>query len=207
MEINTMKRTIMLSILLITSCGCAAKKVETTGFLSDYSKLEVKSDISMRYLNLEKAKNYKSFIIEPVQAHFHTRSESDKKIGKETLLELTQYMYDAIVKALGDEYRIETIPAPGVARIRIAITDLKKSKPALNVLPQTKLAGLGLGGASLEAEILDSRTNEQIAALVESQTGSRLSLAGMSEWGDAKEIMNGWAKKFRERLDEINGKQ
>lgn len=193
----------VVSVLLMLFCGCASK-VQKAGFLSDYSKLQAQSDTSMRYLNEEKAKNYKSFIIDPVQVYFHSKSEAAKKIKKEKVQELTQYMHDAVVKSLGDAYAIESVPGPGVCRVHIAITDLKKAEPALNLLPVTKMTGAGLGGASLEIEFLDSQTGEQIAALVESQIGSRLSLAGYSEWGDAKEIMNGWAKRFRARLDEIH---
>ena len=201
-----MKKTSLILMGAICACtmaGCAAK-VQKTGFLSDYSKLQVESETKMRYLNVDKAKQYKSFIIEPIQVYFHSQSEASKKLKKEQIQQLTQYMHDAIVKALGDKYPIETVPGPGVLRVRAAITDLKKTEPALNVLPVTKLAGAGLGGASLEAELLDSQTGEQIAAVIESQVGSRLSLAGYSEWGDAKEIMNGWAKNFRERLDELH---
>jgi hypothetical protein len=198
-----MKRAMVVSVLLMLFCGCASK-VQKAGFLSDYSKLQAQSDTSMRYLNEEKAKNYKSFIIDPVQVYFHSKSEAAKKIKKEKVQELTQYMHDAVVKSLGDAYAIESVPGPGVCRVHIAITDLKKAEPALNLLPVTKMTGAGLGGASLEIEFLDSQTGEQIAALVESQIGSRLSLAGYSEWGDAKEIMNGWAKRFRARLDEIH---
>ena len=68
-----------------------------------------------------------------------------------------------------------------------------------------KLLGSGLGGASLEAEILDSVSHEQLAALVESKLGNRFRLEGLAKWGDAKRIMDNWAKWVRERLDEAHG--
>jgi hypothetical protein len=89
-----------------------------------------------------------------------------------------------------------------VARFRLAITDLDKSSPVLNAIPQTKLVGTGLGGASMEGELLDSVTGEQIAAVVQSQVGKRLSLEGLSKWGDAKAVIDDWAETFVERLDE-----
>jgi hypothetical protein len=113
-------------------------------------------------------------------------------------------MHAAIVSAISDRYSIVYRPGPGVARIRIAITDLKKSKIVQNIWPGSKLAGTGLGGASLEAELVDSRDGTQIGAVVESQLGERLSLDGLSTWGDAKAIMDGWAKRLRERLDEAH---
>jgi hypothetical protein len=74
----------------------------------------------------------------------------------------------------------------------------------MNVLPQAKLTGLGIGGASMEAELLDSQTGEQIGAIIEGRKGSQVSLAGLKEWGDAKAIMDDWAKGFRKRLDEAH---
>jgi len=75
----------------------------------------------------------------------------------------------------------------------------------LNIHPGTKLTGAGLDGASMEAEALDSVTMELIAAVVETQKGSRLSMsAGLSKFGHAKEVMKGWVERFVKRLDAAN---
>ena len=67
-----------------------------------------------------------------------------------------------------------------------------------------QITGVGLGGASMEAELLDSLTGEQVGAVVQNQKGSRLSMSGTKEWGDAKAVMDEWAKRFRKRLDEVH---
>ncbi len=200
--------TIGLSIVL---CGCGPRKAERTGFLSDYSRLEAQSNVSYRYIAPgNQLGNYSKFIIDPVIIHFYTGSKAEKagakgKLKEEDLTDLKNYMHTALVKAIEDRYGIVYHPGPGVARVRVAITNLEKSKIIQNILPISKVAGTGLGGASLEAELLDSQTGEQIGALVESQSGKRLSLAGYSTWGDAKAVMNRWAKRFRKRLDEAHG--
>ena len=190
--------------ICIMFCGCGLKP-EQTGFLSDYSKLEAKSDISYRYIAPgNPVAGYSKFIIDPVVIHFHTEDEG--KIKQEDLTDLTNYMHNALVEAIEDEYAIVYRPGPGVARVRIAITDLKKSGVVQNIVPIGKIAGTGIGGASMEGELIDSQTGRQLGALVESQMGKRLSLAGYSTWGDAKAVMDMWAKRFRERLDEAHGK-
>jgi len=205
-----MKKTRVL--LLITSGlitfaqGCTAQKAKFTGFLSDYSHLRPESDVRARYVaqDVQFAK-YTGFIIDPVQIHLHTGSKA--KLTPAEQAELTTYMYEAMVKNLkAGNYSVVQTPGPGVARLRLALTDIKKSKIARNILPQTKLIGTGLGGASMEAELLDSETQKQLAAVVESQLGNRFSLDGLSSWGDAKAIMDGWAARFRERLDEVHGR-
>ena len=92
-------------------------------------------------------------------------------------------------------------PAPGVARVRVALTDIEKTN-AVNILPQASLLGVGLGGAAMEGEVIDSMTSMQIGAVVESQKGSRIPFSNLGEWTTAKKIMDDWAKRFRQRLAE-----
>ncbi len=192
-------------ITCVVFSGCGPRKPELSGFLSDYSKLEAQSDVSARYRAPgNRLGSYSKFIIDPVVIHFHTGSKSRGKIKEQDLTDLKNYMHTALVKAIEDKYEIVYRPGPGVGRARLAITDLKKTKIIQNILPIGKVAGTGLGGATLEAELIDSQTGEQIGALVESQIGERLSLDGYSTWGDAKGIMDRWAKRFRTRLDEAH---
>lgn len=205
-----MKKTIILLIFAVSFvslfAGCSAQRAEKTGFLSDYSKLEAQSDVSFRYLNPDNCLgSYSKFIINPVIIHFHSKAKSKGKLTAQQKADMTNYMHNALVEAIEDRYEIVYAPGPGVARMKVAITDLKKSGVVQNIVPIGKAIGSGLGGASVEAELLDSQTNNQIAALVESQLGKRLSLDGYSTWGDSKAIMDGWAKRFRQRLDEAHG--
>jgi len=210
-----MKKTSLLTLLvvggMVIQCGCTAQRAQRTGFLSDYSKLEAQSDVSFRNLGSDETiRQYKAFIIDPVVIHFHAGSKAIKarkkgKITEEDITDIKNYMHHAIVNAISDGYQVTYRRGPGVARVRVALTDLKKSEVLMNIAPTSKLLGFGLGGASLEAEVLDTQSGEQIAALLESQLGDRLSLDGLSEWGDAKAIMDSWAKRFRKWLDEAHG--
>jgi len=193
-------------VACLASSGCAARRAARTGFLSDYSNLEPQSEVSYRYIVRGRLEAYAKFIIDPVTIHLHRRSKAKKKISEEDLTDLKNYMHTALVKAIEDRYEVVYRPGPGVARARVALTDIKKAQVLLNIHPASKIMGAGLGGASLEAELVDSQTNEQIAALVESQLGHRLSLDGLSTWGDAKAIMDDWAGRFRQRLDEAHAR-
>lgn len=192
-------------------CGCDSQNIQRTGFLSDYSKLKRYSDTSFRYIPPESTiRRYSKFIIDPVEVHFHTGSTAIKERTKGRLSEydvrdLRSYMHNAVKKALSERYNIVYQPGPGVIRISIALTDLKKSKIMQNIVPGTKLFGTGLGGASLEAEFVDTQTGLQVAAIVESQPGNRFSLDGTSTWGDAKAVMDDWSQRIRRRLDQAHG--
>ena len=186
---------------MITQCGCESKQMEQTGFLSDYSRLEPVSDEMLRYFNPNlPLSKYKRFIIDPVEIY-----ASESKLTAEEKKELTSFMESQIRSSLGSKYPTTRSPGPGVGKIRVALTDIDKSSAVMNILPATKVAGTGLGGAAMEAELVDSVTGEQIGAIMEYQKGSRLSLEGLSKYGDAKAVMKGWAKRFRKRLDEAHG--
>lgn len=187
-------------VLLFTAvlAGCGGSKLTTTGYLSDYSKLSAQSDTSLIYVNESALKNYSKFIVDPVQIHFHSHAKG-KEFESEELATLKQYMYHAVLKALSG--KVTFSPGPGVARLRIALTDIKKSTVVLNILPPAKLTGVGLGSASMEAELLDSVSGNQIAAIVESQKGKRLSLDGLSKFGDAKGVMDDWAQRLAKRVN------
>ena len=199
-----MKETSVLMVvaigLMLIQCGCGGG-VTKTGYLTDYSRLQKESDSTLRYANTRALARYSNFIVNRVEVHLHSGAKSKGKLTQKEINDLTNYMHARIVKAVEDSgNRVAYQPAAGVARIRIALTDINKSTAA-SLLPQAKLAGIGLGGASMEAEIIDSKTGEQIGALVEAQVGSRIPFANLGEWDAAKQVMNDWAKRFQKRLE------
>jgi hypothetical protein len=200
-----MKKAIVLSILVTIVYGCAPKKQGMTGFLSDYSKLKKESGSTLRYVNEKAAKNYYSFIVDPVQVRFHKGSESKGKLTMEQLSELTSYTHAKIVEAIeGAGKQVVEQPGPQVARVRAALSDIKKPS-AVSILPQASLLGAGIGGASMEAEVVDSMTCEQIGAVVQSGSGSRIPFSNMGDLSSAKNVIDGWAKRFQKTLVATSG--
>ena len=124
---------------VVAAAGCASAP-STTGFLSDYSRLEPDGSKRLAFVDSGLGQ-YSKFIIERVVVRFHDPAKEEKE-DSETVAELRTYMEDAISKAISDRYAMVSQPGPGVARLRVALTDLDKGTPALNVLPQTKVTGL-----------------------------------------------------------------
>ncbi|HUU49909.1 MAG TPA: DUF3313 domain-containing protein [Nitrospinota bacterium] len=106
-------------------------------------------------------------------------------------------------------------------RIRTAITDIVPSKPALNTITSIGPPGLVIstvkkittgvhafvGEATLEAEFLDSVTNEQLAAALDRRGALKVKVfKGMSKWGHVKVVFEEWALMLRQKLDEAHGK-
>jgi len=187
--------------------GCAAK-VEQTGFLSTYANLQPvqgQEETFLRYIGPpDELSLYSTIIVDPVAVRFYDQ-EGTQNIKPEDLEHIQQFFYAQLcdnLQAAG--FHLATDPGTDVARLRVAITNLKASTPALNVLPQTKLTGLGLGQLSAEFELVDSQTGRQLAAAIKSETGSRFSLSGLSRWGDVEAVIKDWSKRIAERLASVH---
>ncbi len=237
-------RGFALCVLLVVTmlAGCAttngkAKEDEGpkyTGFLSDYSKLEPDPDGSkaMHYLNPQAdMKKYNKFLLERIVVWLKDDAEY-KGIDPDAMKAMTDYFHEAIVRELGSDYTLVTEPGPDVLRVRIAVTDLVPTKPAMSLIvlavPFASAADLAsgvateggagsppyLGRAGVEVEGIDSETLQTVFSYVEERRGKKYDvedpaggyLKGFTEWGHVKKAFDYWAMKFRTRMDEINGK-
>lgn len=198
---KTTSVVMMLAIgIMVIQCGCGSKDMARTGFLSDYSQLQKESDSSLRYVNERALTRYSSFIVDPVKVRFYSGAKSKGKLTQQQVTDLTNYMHTKIIEAVqGAGKKVTYQPAARVARIRVALTDIEKTN-AINILPQASLLGVGIGGASMEAEVIDAMTGEQIGAVVESKQGSRIPFANLGDWTAAKNVMDSWADRFQKRL-------
>ena len=195
------------AILSALAAGCATvQDPGQAGFLSDYSNLE---EIDENHLIYDSGNlgNYSKFIIEPV-AMLYRQPEEKQVFTDEELEDLQRHFATKVREALieDDGYQVVEVSGPGTARLRIGITDVDDTIGALNITIYTKITGAGLGGAAFEGELVDSMTGEQIAAVSRWGSGSRILRAGFTHTGDAKILMDRWAKNLRERIDEAHGR-
>lgn len=162
---------------------------------------------------------YNKVILEHVVFFFADDSQY-KGIDSSELNQLAEQFDLAIVNALKGSYPIVTEPGPDVMRIRIAITDLKQSTPAVGVLSTLTMVtpiGLGInlakkggtsswsGSGATSAEFLafDSMSNQVIVAARDHRS------AGFTErytkWGSAEEAFKFWAERMKTLMDEAHG--
>jgi hypothetical protein len=141
---------------------------------------------------------------------------ADRAVNPKELAELADYLRRALVAAMQDVYPVVEEPGEGVLRLRVALTDVIPTRPALNtvgtLLIPARLASaakraitgtdLFVGEVQIEAEAVDSRTEERLIAIVDRKAGSKFNLRqGATTWGDVKKAFREWAVGFRMRLD------
>jgi len=199
---------ILAGILVFTLVGCSGQAAKT-GFLKDYSKMEAHPDIDGRFRYIDPnidASKYSKFIVDPVAINLSEKGKGRKTDPKE-LKRLAKYFHKKITEELQKGYQVVQSSGAGVARIRTSISEVDKTLPYLNVHPGTKLMGGGLGGAGAEMEVVDSVNGQTIAAAIDNQKGSRLSIgAGLTWYGHAEEVMENWAKDLKKWIDGVHGK-
>ena len=175
----------ILGALLSTAPAAPLFAQAGSGFLKDYSQLEVRKDakgterrvwISDR-VNWQ---NYQQIVIDRIE--FHPKPEGTPQVTLGTLFDIRNYLDAGIPKAVAASLPVAKAPGPGVLRLRAAITavSVDKSLKAYQLLPIALVftaAKRSAGTESynvklqLEAEILDSVTGEVLARSVREAQG------------------------------------
>lgn len=212
----------VIGLILVAFLGCATAP-KSSGFLGDYYKnLQAgpAGGVKMRWLKpgVDFAK-YNKVMLESVVFYFADDSEN-KGIDPAVLKELSDAFNQAFVDALKDAYPIVSEPGPDVVRIRVAVTDLKQSTPALSVVSTVTMAspiGLGVnlakkgatgswaGSGATNAEMMafDSMTNDVIAVAKDERSAGFT--ARYTTWGSVEEAFKYWAKRIRLFMDTAHG--
>jgi hypothetical protein len=195
---------ICLAILIgLTACG--GQSISRNGFLSDYSKLEKNPRYAGSRIYANPAaplKNYSRFIVNPVQVRLSsigTQRHSDPS----KLQEISQYAHQQFVTALQKGgYEVVTSSGPGTLILRSALTEVAPSE----LKRRSFLMNISLGGASIEAEFVDALSGEVVVAVMESQRGKKIT-TGSNDYENAKNVIDRWAVRLVQRLDEEHGKK
>lgn len=201
-----------------------------SGFLTDYTGLKEVEGSEGALVNLYGADSpravlgqYDKVMLDPIEVVMHPDSEY-AGIDPRGLVKITDYLHDAIVRALEPEYPVVSQAGAGVLRMRIALTGIKRKKPERSALGYVPIALVfsaakgavdAVGGkekivveTSIEAEGIDTATNLPVFGFVDRRLGqAKTVMEGEMTWDDGKAALDFWAEKFRRRMDEAHGKQ
>jgi len=216
-----MKKTYLLALAVgLSAAGCSSTPSHS-GFLGDYSGLTHQSDSQVRQIYRKSGgdlSQYNKVIIEPVVFFFNPKS-GYQGVRATDLQYLANYFEKAMINALSNRYPIVQQPGPGVLKVRAAITDLVMTNPRL--IQDSTTAGFAdpavpgqtidnpdvhihIGGASMEAEMVDSQSGERLVAAVDWRGPDITSRDSMGSWDDAKKAFDFWAGLLRQGLDEAH---
>ncbi|GAB6097762.1 DUF3313 domain-containing protein [Desulfatiferula olefinivorans] len=220
---NTSYRMGILIVIAVTATlfSCASSTPKQPGFLKGYYQYLEHGPEGGAKLRWQKPgtdfSKYDKIMLDNI-VYFFAEDSEYKGIEAEQLVELSNTFKQEIIDAYKDTYPVVTEPGPGVARLKIAITGLKQSKPVISGISTIVPIGLGVsmikkgstgawtgsGRTSVELIVIDSMTEDVISVAQDEQ------IAGFTErfskLGSAKEAFKYWAKRLRAFTDRAHGK-
>ncbi len=205
----------VFAVLLLAAAVYAEEQARYSGFLENYPSFRPGPSGGVQLVYVKEGVDfgkYNKVMFDHVV--FYLKEDSKYKgIQADEMKELADMFHTAALKALEGGYPIVGDPGRDVLRVRVAITDIEPSNPAKSAITTVMPAGLavsflkkgatgkhtGVGGAGMEAEFLDSLTNERVAAAIDKREGSKLS--GLTKFGSANEAFEFWSGRLRTFLD------
>jgi hypothetical protein len=218
---------ISVGLLLLTAMSCASttqtRSVEPSGFLKNVSQLEEGGDDKALLVYFNPSADwarYDKIILEPVTVWRNENFDPDE-ISKEDLQRLVDALYIAVKDQLAKDYQIVDRSGPGVLRMRVAITKAEDSVVVMDTITNILPIGIGInlvtkgitgtsafvGETAIEAEILDSLTNERLAALIDERAGTKSYQDKFKDWGDLNKAFIYWAERARKKLLGLRNQQ
>jgi hypothetical protein len=200
--------------------GCAATRgrrgePEESGFLRNYAQLQPNPDYPAARVYIRPGvpwSRYNSIQIDSAGLWLNDNSS----VSPEDQQKLTDALYEALYTEVSKYFVITSQPGPNTLRLRVALTQVKGAQVAARtlttVVPQLRLAGslVGLAGdtaatvgsATVEMEVLDSVTNQRLAAAVDDRAGTKVLFAkrAYTTWGDVEAACEYWSKRIAWQL-------
>jgi uncharacterized protein DUF3313 len=189
---------------------------EFAGFLKDYASLKPNPNLdgsALTYAAADAKQNLRSYfaiIVDPVEVYVATDADASK-VSESSRVALTNYFQHALISAVSDAFPIVDSPGPLTLRLRTALVgvDVGGEVAAGDAPADTKPfeRALNIGKVGVEMELVDSKTGERIAAMVDRTTlgaGAEVGAAEFSrvqKFAAAREAFDEWASRVRTFLD------
>ncbi len=161
-------------------------------------------------------KQYNKVLIDPVLVMKDAELDKDQL---ENYQKLANNAYVYFTQELGKDYQIVKAPVPGTLRIQMVIIDADSSKSVRNTLSTFVPIGMalslvkytatskqvGVGEITAEMKITDADTGQLLGAALDRRVGGKELSKLWSDWHNADDALQYWAKRTRFGLCDMRG--
>ncbi len=211
---------VVVGLALLAPAAFADDRPPASGFLGNpsvYDLLTKGPTGAYRYLKPGvDFKKYNKYMVDSV-IFFLADAADYKGIDPQEMKDLCDAFNKELADAFKDKWPIVAEPGPDVARLRIAITNVKPSRPGVSTVTSILPVGLGLslikrgttggwsgsGETAVEMMVLDTTTNELIAMGMDQKAAAFDER--FSKWGSAKDAFKFWSEQVVKNIDALHG--
>jgi hypothetical protein len=150
---------------------------------------------------------YHSVMLAPVTVSYQRGGAHMYRLSEADMQTLQRHGAAALEKQLAGDgrYKVVTEPGPGTLIVRASLQNVWLAFAEDAVPGRTQTFGEYAVKMSLEAELVDSQTN-QVLMIVADRQGDRLNpdprqITGVDAWEQVDKAFNYWAEVLRKRLD------
>jgi hypothetical protein len=150
---------------------------------------------------------YTSVMLAPVTVSYQRGSGQMYRLSEADMAELQRHGKEALEKQLAGDgrYKVVTEPGPGTLIVRASLQNVWLAFAKDAVPGRTQTFGEYAVKMSLEAELVDSQSN-QVLMIVADRQGDRVNpeprqITGVDAWQQVDKAFNYWAQVLRKRLD------
>jgi hypothetical protein len=210
----------MLLLMIATVSATVTAQEDEGAFLRDYSKLRPAPDNPFDELYIapdamQRAAQYTAIMIDQPELFLHPDSKY-QGIKPDDMKAIADSLRQVVSDQLKNAYHVVDQPAANVLYLRLAIGDLmlkKKKRPILAYIPVGALVYAGknmakevtdkidLNNLKIEAEVLDSLSQEQLGAMTTSRGSLSLDTTKPVSWDELHSLFATVGERLRCRLD------
>ena len=194
-RLSTLTRVSAVFFVVATVMACAPQSVGP----------EADSGPQVTFSRPGVLKAYQAFYVEPVEAYTNDSGRLVPASSRE-IQNLAESFRQKIIRALGPRHTLFNQPAREVAILKVSISDVWSNRALLNLRPGWLVPNALEGGASMQAEVIDTVTNERVALITDSRRGARQGyLSGLTKWGGTEAAFDEWGLLLRHSIRKGGG--
>jgi hypothetical protein len=162
-------------------------------------------------------RQYKKVMLLPVEIYRGPDAEFEG-VSQEEQQEMAGYLYSAVEKVLQEKGLLTNQPGPGVARLKLVLAGLEKTRPvastATHALPVGLALNLGkgamgkngsfMGTATVGGEFTDSTNGTLVATFLAKENPNAMDLPTVvSTWDASKKALDRVAQQIGDRIEKV----
>jgi len=145
-------------------------------------------------------KKYDAFFVPDIEV-YSMEGDVLRRVSPREVKGLAERFRAKLIQKLDNRYTMFPQPAKNVAGIKIALSDVSTTYTLFQLVPGMAMPNAMRGGASIEAEVVDSVTGKTVLTFRDTRQGERQGyLSGLGKWDGVEKAFDEWAMQLEDAV-------